>query len=57
MAVMDIFERLIEALTVEAGALSGITEMMKSVENFVGQLEKEVTKEKEKLSEQMKDNK
>ena len=54
---MDIFDRLIEALTVEAGAFSNILEMMKSVENFVSKLENEVAKEKEKLSEQMKDNK
>ena len=57
LAAVDVFDKLIEALTVEAGALTNAIENSKSVEKFIGNLEKEISKGKEQLSEQMRDNK
>ena len=53
----DIFDRLVEALSTEAGELNIIIERAKGIEEFISNLEKGVAKEKEKLSEQMNDNK
>jgi hypothetical protein len=54
---VEVFDKLIEALTLEAGALTNMKEQTKSVDNFIGDLEKEIIRGKEQLSEQMKDNK